>query len=41
MNGAFAHLRGVHTLVMIRCAQPIITAATFLRLRGVRVPHTA
>ena len=35
-DGAFAHLRGVHTLDLCRCAQPTITGATLSQLRGVR-----
>ena len=36
-DGAFAHLRGVHTLIMGGYFQPSITGATLSHLRGIRV----
>ena len=34
-DAAFAHLRGVHTLLMYGCRQPGITAAALAHLSGI------
>ena len=35
-DAAFAHLKGIHTLLMWRCDQPTITDAALAHLKGIK-----
>ena len=39
-DGAFAHLRGIHTLIMCECTQAGITDGAFAHLRGIHTLYT-